>query len=95
MLERKRQLEAELAALSAHESDVSSVPMSRHSSDSDMRGRTHSRTGFEEIKVPSDVEGYDSGDGFPTRPPATTSGGSWFGWGATPQKSGYEKVKDE
>ncbi|KAF7986098.1 hypothetical protein HWV62_41519 [Athelia sp. TMB] len=90
VLERKRQLEAELAALSG-------VPMpaysaSRNSSDVDLRSRT---TGgrFEEIEVPSDVEGYDlgsgseSGQGAGTRPEGAKRGSSWFGWGAPEAKT--------
>ncbi|KAF8639174.1 hypothetical protein AX17_001661 [Amanita inopinata Kibby_2008] len=111
--ERKRRLEAELAALSQQTGQ--SVPMpsaspalapSRGSSDSDLRlrERTNSTTSggrFEEVEVPSDVEGYDIGnddqfaggeseDGRPV--PVKRS--SWFGWSGS-SKDGYERVKSE
>lgn len=99
--ERRRQLEAELAALS-DDNDASSVLIpsnegsrSRPSSDYDLRGRASSRVGYDEIQVPSDVEGYEAGDGFPNRPAATSGVGSWFGWGPSPQTNGYEKLKGE
>ena len=52
---------------------------------------------FEEIEVPSDVEGYDVGDeedgvGHSTGRKGAAAGGGWFGgWGAG-SKGGYEKV---
>lgn len=107
VLERRRQLEAELAALS-REGDTSfpaSIPMptaspyihpSQSSTDSDMRlrDRTTSVTGrYEEIEMPSDVEGYDVGDTH-RRPAATQRRTSWFGWGGG-SPSGYERVKSE
>jgi len=93
VLERKRQLEAELAALSGVPMPAYSV--SRNSSDVDLRSRgTGGR--FEEIEVPSDVEGYDlgsgsesgkSGAGASTRPQGGRKGSSWFGWGAPEAKT--------
>lgn len=103
VLERRKQLESELAALSAGDQ---SVPMpayassSRNSSDADLRGRTASSGGmkFEEIEVPSDVEGYDvgassSGGEGQGHPGAGKRNSSWFGWG--PGKEGYDKVKSD
>jgi len=110
-LERKRQLEAELAALSREiDSSASGTPIppasssmnSRASSASDInvRGRTTSGSGrFEEIEVPSDVEGYDVGDvyhaGGSDRPGGHKKGGTWFGWGSAGSKGGYERVKND
>ena len=75
MLERRRQLEAELAAL-PKDLAVPTVLMpgagsntrvnpSRTPSSSDVRARTNSGSGrFEEVEVPSDAEGYDVGDAY-------------------------------
>jgi receptor expression-enhancing protein 1/2/3/4 len=75
VLERRRQLEAELAALEKDPA-VPTVLMpgggsgprinpSRESSSSDVRARTNSGSGrFEEVEVPSDAEGYDVGDAY-------------------------------
>lgn len=72
VLERRRQLEAELAAL-PRDLEVPPVLMpggggslsinpSRASSSADVRTRTNSSSGkFEEVEVPSDAEGYDVG----------------------------------
>jgi receptor expression-enhancing protein 1/2/3/4 len=50
---------------------------------------------FEEIEVPSDVEGYDVGAGSgQDRPDAAKRNSSWFGWG-TPEKEGPEKPKSD
>jgi len=67
---------------------------SRNSSDSSLRERTKST--FEEVEVPSDMEG-DDGQGQPvSRPPAQNQRTSWFGWGtpASPGQ-GYERVKQD
>ncbi|RXW22724.1 hypothetical protein EST38_g3126 [Candolleomyces aberdarensis] len=75
VLDRKRQLEAELAALNAQ------VP---GDGDSLLRERTTFGTGrFEEIKVPSDVEGYDveddeDGVGHSAGKRGVAAGGGWF-----------------
>lgn len=90
VLERKKQLEAELAALEG-------VPMpayaasSRSSSNVDLRSRAPGGQ-FEEIEAPSDVEGYDLGSGSESgsgngsggnvRPEGGRTGSGWFGWGA-------------
>lgn len=122
LLERKRKLEAELAALSSVTIDIptsapAAVPMpgasgsvnSRTSSSSDLnlRERTTSGSGgrFEEIEVPSDVEGYDIGDSRAdggsgnesSGRPGSQKRGSWFGWGGSPttSKGGYERVKTD
>ncbi|KAF9011966.1 TB2/DP1, HVA22 family-domain-containing protein [Cyathus striatus] len=96
--ERRRQLEAELAALSSESVPVPPANPSRDSSDSSLRERTNSSGKFEEIEVPSDVEGYDVGEvgiGHEAgRPGAQKRGSSWFGWGSGAGK-GYERVKDE
>lgn len=107
VLDRRRQLEAELAALAEHPElqgyDVSpgpSVPMppannhSRTSSSSSLRERTGAGNGkFEEVEVPSDMEseGLMSPD---SDRPNPTKRASWFGWGGNPGK-GYERVKTE
>ncbi|KAJ2936046.1 hypothetical protein H1R20_g1048, partial [Candolleomyces eurysporus] len=88
VLDRKRQLEAELAALNAQ------VP---GDGDSLLRERTTFGTGrFEEIEVPSDVEGYDVDDedgvGHSAGKRGAAAGGGWFGGWGTGSKGGYEKV---
>jgi len=109
--ERRRQLEAELAALPRETPPGTpvhgSVPIpsaspilnpSRGSSASDLNlRRTGSGGRFEEIEVPSDVEGYDVGESNHMR--STIHGesskrGSWFGWGGG-SKNGYERVKSD
>ncbi|KAA1472023.1 hypothetical protein DENSPDRAFT_838163 [Dentipellis sp. KUC8613] len=95
-VERRRQLEAELAALSTGEVegyDVGSPALSTgrartSSSESDLRER--SGRGFEEVEVPSDAEGSQ---GQPSAGGARRSSG-WFGWGGA-QKDGYERVKND
>ncbi|KAI0059944.1 receptor expression-enhancing protein 4 [Artomyces pyxidatus] len=100
--ERKRQLEAELAALQVQGYDVSDVPgvvmpsasggPRPSSSDSDLRERNGAGR-FEEVEVPSDAEHErDERPGMPA--PRRSSG--WFGWGAgSPASQGYEKVKSD
>ena len=103
--DRRKQLEAELASLSASDAtirpyDVDASPTtppvvipsannpSRNSSASSLRDRSGSKSTFEEVEVPSDLEG----EGHPVNPaPAKRS--SWFGWGG--QSKGYERVKTE
>ncbi|OBZ76933.1 HVA22-like protein j [Grifola frondosa] len=68
------------------------------SSESSMRERSGSGNGkstFEEVEVPSDMEGEAAGRVEPQRP-AQTKRTSWFGWGASanPGKD-YERVKTE
>jgi len=120
VLERRRQLEAELAAL-PKDLAVPTVLMpgagsnlrinpSMASSSSDVRARTNSGSGrFEEVEVPSDVEGYDVGDAYTGigessgheagRPGSQRRPGSWFGWGggaaSGTSKGSYERVKNE
>jgi len=109
--ERRRELEAQLAALAKAESDAASYASSsnnnnegrttttmpgmaftssRASSSSDIRERTVSGK-FEEIEMPSELEGYEMGR---TGSDRKSEGGSivqsWFGW-----KSGYDRVKTE
>lgn len=115
LYERRRQLEAELASLPPVELAPLPGPgpgvgsssyeiTSRNSSDADLRGRSASSTGmrFEEIEVPSDVEGYDVGAAGGSGKPAGSSGtadaakrsSGWFsGWGS-PGKEG-EKTKSD
>lgn len=114
VLERRRQLEAELAALPKDTAAPMHIPMpsaspqlnsSRASSASDinLRERTNSGSGrFEEVEVPSDVEGYDVDDhagegGYESGRPGSIKRGSWFGWGGSPStsKGGYERVKSD
>ncbi|KAG5643331.1 hypothetical protein DXG03_001181 [Asterophora parasitica] len=108
VLERRRQLEAELAALPEVPIPRASASTSRGSSASDlgMRERTHSNTGstsarFEEVEVPSDVEGYDVGDEDEqgqshSRRPGASTRASWFGWGGSASGKGeYQRVKSD
>ncbi|EGO26825.1 hypothetical protein SERLADRAFT_464319 [Serpula lacrymans var. lacrymans S7.9] len=113
--DRRRQLEAELAFLSERDttagtSAVAVPPLpipppsgsyqaSRTSSESDLRERGTGK--FEEIDIPSDVEGYDvdgntTDRGRKVRPGAKKNP-SWFGgWGGSgTEKEGYERVKTE
>lgn len=90
VLDRRRQLEAELASLPPTDS---SIPMpayqpSRSSSNADLRGRSSSNNmRFEEIDVPSDVEGYDVGE---SESRGAGKGNSWFGWGSPEAKTKKE-----
>lgn len=71
VVERRRRLQAELAALDRE------VP--------GLRERASSGTGtgrFEEVDVPSDVEGYDVGDGRVHQRQRQGNARSWFGWGS-------------
>lgn len=105
VMERRRQLEAELAALtsdpSAEPYDVSSPAVlippadsrSRTSSSSSVRERPGSGNGkstFEEVEVPSDVE--PDASLLPSNRPTEDRRGSWFGWGSG---KGYERVKTD
>jgi len=106
--ERRRQLQAQLDALEHDAAPApNSVPIppaspqvstSRHSSDSDIHVRERTTSGrFEEIGIPSDVEGYDMSEGSDTGKPSVKRGNSWFGWGGSSSnpKGGYERVKSE
>ncbi|KIK97942.1 hypothetical protein PAXRUDRAFT_824410 [Paxillus rubicundulus Ve08.2h10] len=80
--ERKRQAEAEVQPLPVPSASGSTQAFSRNSSDSELRGRGTGR--FEEVDVPSDVEGYDVG-GRRSRgsgSEASARPSSWFGWGS-------------
>lgn len=103
-MDRRKQLEAELAALNSIDgSGVSGVPMPTRNGSSasiagsmgDLRSREHATSGrFEEIEVPSDVEGYEVGDegvGYAQGQQQKKSTGWFGGWGAG-GKAGYEKV---
>ncbi|KAF9224846.1 hypothetical protein BS17DRAFT_807902 [Gyrodon lividus] len=89
--DRKHQPGAEIQPLPVPPASGSIQPSSRNSSDSELRGRGTGR--FEEVDVPSDVEGYDvsgrsskgSGSDAAARPT------SWFGWGS----SGVSRQKSE
>ncbi|KAF7795707.1 hypothetical protein EIP86_006872 [Pleurotus ostreatoroseus] len=109
VIERRRQLEAELAALSqstaAEPYDVSppSVPIpsadgrSRtSSSSSSMRERSGAGGGknaFEEIEVPSDVE--PDAPLLPSDKAAQEKHSGWFGWGGSSSGKSYDRVKTE
>ncbi|EPQ51771.1 hypothetical protein GLOTRDRAFT_65359 [Gloeophyllum trabeum ATCC 11539] len=99
VLERRRQLEAELASLPPVQMPVPEVPMpayappSRGSSDSDLRERTVSGGRFEEVEVPSDYEG-EQGHAYP-RPPVQKRNSWFFGWGGAGEGQGYERVKTD
>ncbi|KAI0366562.1 hypothetical protein BV20DRAFT_1002216 [Pilatotrama ljubarskyi] len=78
-----------------------SVPMppadnpSRNSSSGSLRERTSSgngRSAFEEVEVPSDMEGEGSGHAVQQKPEAARRS-SWFGWGGS--AAGYERVKND
>uniref|UniRef100_D8Q7U1 Protein YOP1 n=1 Tax=Schizophyllum commune (strain H4-8 / FGSC 9210) TaxID=578458 RepID=D8Q7U1_SCHCM len=94
VLERRRQLEAELAALQARGEDEAGA--SSPGSEGSIRERTTSMSrGFEEVEVPSDVEGYDVGGGEEgSGQPMQRRSSSWFGWGGA-NAAGYERVKSE
>ena len=100
IIQRRRQLEAELASL-AQVDMPSFVPMPKASpsvtppSEGDIRfrDRTASVSGkFEEIEM---LEGYDvepnEESGNSHQPTRSTS---WFGWGSSP-KGGYERIKSD
>jgi receptor expression-enhancing protein 1/2/3/4 len=109
VLERRRQLEAELASLPPLPYDVnmSSVPVPGPtlsplpSSSSEQRKRTVSGSKFEEIEIPSDLEGeYVSGDGDSGQEFSDKAGGaqrqsSWWGWGSGSGKRPDERMKSE
>ena len=90
VLDRRRQLEAELASLPPTDSSIP-IPAyqpSRSSSNADLRGRSSSNNmRFEEIDVPSDVEGYDVGE---SESRGAGKGNSWFGWGSPEAKTKKE-----
>ena len=103
LLERRRQLEAELASLPSADASVPIPPASssyqvssRASSDADLRGRSSSSAAmkFEEIEVPSDVEGYDVGGTEHGMPDSAKRTSGWFGWGS-PGKEAAEKPKND
>ncbi|KAJ6627826.1 hypothetical protein B0H10DRAFT_1940813 [Mycena sp. CBHHK59/15] len=94
VLERRRQLEADLAALLPVPSPLSSLPRHRprQGRSTSMwgrvrRARTHSSAAFGKVEAPSDGEGYDARD--EREFPGPQAHGSWFGGGA------YEWVKAE
>lgn len=97
--EGKRRSEAESPMLTPESLVPGASPalgLSRGSSDSDVRHRERrnsnaSGSRFEEIDVPSDMEGYDAGqDGGSEGRPSPAARYSWFGWGG-PLKSDHEK----
>ncbi|KAI8996674.1 TB2/DP1, HVA22 family-domain-containing protein [Trametes punicea] len=68
---------------------------SRNSSEGSLRERSSSGNGksaFEEVEVPSDMEGEGTGQPVPKVPEAARRS-SWFGWGAG--ASGHEKAKND
>ncbi|KIL68389.1 hypothetical protein M378DRAFT_21910 [Amanita muscaria Koide BX008] len=102
LLEKRRRLEAELAALAEQAPEpvlTPSASSSRGSSDSDIRRRERRNSNasggrFEEIEVPSDIEGYDVGQaGGSGVNPNPAQRASWFGWGG--QKGDSERVKGD
>ncbi|KAJ7805750.1 TB2/DP1, HVA22 family-domain-containing protein [Mycena olivaceomarginata] len=103
LLERRRQLEAELAALAplTPAASPSTTLGSRSSSGADLvnRGTREHMDSFggryEEVEVPSDGEGYDMGGGNSNGRPAPAARGSWFGWGGGGGGAGYERVKSD
>ncbi|KAI0672118.1 TB2/DP1, HVA22 family-domain-containing protein [Trametes maxima] len=75
-----------------------SVPMppgtnpSRNSSSGSLRERPSGKSAFEEVEVPSDMEGEGSGQPASPRSDANRRS-SWFGWGGS--AAGYERVKND
>ncbi|KAH9925034.1 TB2/DP1, HVA22 family-domain-containing protein [Epithele typhae] len=94
----RRRREGELAAGYDVDSTASSpafepvgLPETRSRGSSGSRSGGNGR-GFEEVEVPSDVEGEMQGH--PTGRPGQARGASWFGgWGQ--QGAGYERVKED
>ncbi len=102
--ERRRQLEAELASLEQEPVgyDVSSATSSPAFEPLDSRSRASSsgsgngnngKNTFEEVEVPSDMEGDLPGHPVGQRPDQARRT-SWFGWGGA-AGAGYERVKDD
>lgn len=99
--DRRRQLEAELAALHEHEAEGYDVGLDTPATgylglETPARGTVPmpqasgspgAGNQFEDIDVPSDSEGYDMRDGQQRRT-------SWFGWGGA-GGPGYERVKTD
>ncbi|PPR03383.1 hypothetical protein CVT24_012508 [Panaeolus cyanescens] len=85
----------------ARASNASLTKSSSSSSTQSLRERTNSGR-FEEIKE-NEVVGYDVDDddimgGYPTGGPSSGQkgkGGSWFGWGGSTVKPGYDRVKSD
>ncbi|KAG5728141.1 Receptor expression-enhancing protein 4 [Termitomyces sp. T112] len=103
LLDRRRKLAAELAALDTIIPSRSSSSASTSEIGFGLRERTNSGSGrFEEIEVPSDVEGYEVGDNHDNDNeggqghvrPAVQGRASWFGW-ASGSSKGYERIKSE
>ena len=111
MDDRRKQLEAELASLEQEPAgyDVSSVtsspafetvPMpldSRSRASSSGSGNGNNGKGaFEEVEVPSDMEGDLPGHPMGQRPDQARRT-SWFGWGGAGAGAGpgYERVKND
>ena len=101
--EGKRRAEADSAMLTPEVLVPSASPafgLPGGSSDSDVRRRERrnsnaSGSRFEEIDVPSDIEGYDAGqDAGSGGRPSPAAGYSWFGWGGS-VKSDNERVKKD
>ncbi|KAI0696331.1 TB2/DP1, HVA22 family-domain-containing protein [Cytidiella melzeri] len=105
VIDRRRQLEAELAALnddSFKPYDVSGSPVlvpsannpARSPSSFELHQRNSSGNGkstFEEVEVPSDMENEEMMSTKSDRP-GVAQRSSWFGWGSA-QSQGYERVK--
>ncbi|KAL6304680.1 TB2/DP1, HVA22 family-domain-containing protein [Sparassis latifolia] len=70
---------------------------SRHSSDASLRERAggNNKSNFEEVEVPSDVEG-DEGGGHGVEKPSQVRRTSWFAWGTSVTSGkGDERVKSD
>ena len=96
VLARRRQLEAELANLPRIEDEVSGAS-EPPSPESDLSNGHNNHNQFEEIEVPSDIEGYDATMMTPprsggTRATAVNRRTSWFGWAAP---EGHDNFKEE
>ena len=97
--DRRKQLEAELASLGEEPAgyDVSSATSSPAFVAVQMPSPDNgssSKSAFEEVDVPSDME---QEGGHPVSPRTDQKRTSWFGWGgaAAGAGAGYERVKDE
>lgn len=72
-------MEAPIADIPTQRGSSSYLPSSKRSSDASLRARGGQ---FEEVEVPSDVEGYDVGGPSGVSRPTPASRASWFGWSA-------------
>lgn len=93
---RRAQLEAELAALASPPSHLPGGGIGGGSRPPSPLARADSpmaRSGYDEIgRDEVDDEFGKAGVGAGGAPGAGAGSGSWFGWGASPKRAGYQKV---